>query len=1159
LDHGEFIRFRMDIGYFFLDIKRNIIHNPEGLYLHQIAPFTGRQQELGLLNQQLDEALNYSGGFILVKGEIGVGKTWLLNQFMNGIKQRDLHILHGKVIKDDVKPYSPFTQMIKHYLCDLEHNRSWLLKYLPPEIAPHFTHLIPDLRNNYPINSQDLAYTVDKTSFLYSFQRFFENLSRSKPLVLILDDVHWMSGESAQLLNYLVKRIIDQSILIVGTTRLEFDNPVLKGLINEFNTERLVNNISLANFSQKETEDYLCGKFEGNLSNHFINWLFGITKGNPLFIEEILKALIRQNIIHQDKGGNEWQTEDDYEDFTITETVDSVIHYRLGSLASDEMKMLHGAAVIGERFSPELLRRLFDTMPDEQFLRSNRILIASGMITEPDDMQQFAHPLIHTLHYRRISISRRRELHRKFAGILRDCNRSEEEILFHLTKDLLPSEETEELACHLYKVSMALMLSSYQYPIAWEYLNIANEIADKISLEDKQRLKIRAEFNYLSWKMGRDCLSSDESEHLAGELIHNDLNKEAALTFRILFHKALITQDIEKAEDYFEKGLSLLETHGSFYWTFVVEHCLLQRRKELLEESEREALTLAEEIPQDRAPEALYKVFTNLGFVSYLKGDVNQAHQYLTRARKIVEMQHLLHHVGDSSSNLGLVEMAMGKLDSALIRFNEAIREAELLRLEPLIGINLLYIGSYFRYKGEYGQALSCFDRAMEKADSTNNPRLKLSVQISRAKAFLRLDDIESAESILSGIHEDRISKQMHCDIQIMGSQIHLKKNELELAEESIDTVLKRTEELHSGMRHGIALGVKALILLHRGMQPSALDNLENSKGKLLAKGEMPYMSEILIDFGLAMGGAQGETIFMEGLEILSIMQATAEVSRFYDVMKKKEGFKDAAELISQMLDDISVNQIEVSTFGGLAVKKPGDTDVVANREWKTRKSQELLALILVQSGSRGSTREILASHLWPETTKKKSLLNLRVALSNLNKVMGCQAIHQEGPFLSLDREFVWSDLWTFESLAKEWQTFKQSGKFHPAEDRARRAVTLYKGYFLPEFYSLPVADKQDELKNTMRELLFWLAIRCIDRVEWPESILFAKKLLLLDACNEQACRIIMHGLHNQGDRTGAIRQFERLCKCLEAEFDTVPGPETVKLYDRIASSRQIE
>ncbi|MEN8207917.1 MAG: BTAD domain-containing putative transcriptional regulator, partial [Candidatus Fermentibacteria bacterium] len=512
-------------------------------------------------------------------------------------------------------------------------------------------------------------------------------------------------------------------------------------------------------------------------------------------------------------------------------------------------------------------------------------------------------------------------------------------------------------------------------------------------------------------------------------------------------------------------------------------------------------------------------------------------------------------HIGYSSSNLGLIEMAMGRFDSALTRFNDSIKEAELLRLEPLMGINYLYLGSFYRYKGEYEQSLIFLDRAAEKAESINNPRLKLNSEVNRAKTHLKMEDIDIAESILSGISEDRISKQMLYDIQIMQTHIHLKKSRIKLAEETIDRVMKETKKLHSEMRYGIALGLKALVLLRRDMQPEALNTLEHSKSKLLAKGEMPYMSEILVDFGLAMGGAEGETIFTEGLEMLSAMQATEEISRLYEIVKKKDGFIDAAERIGEMIDGIIVDRIAVSTFGGLIVKRSGDTDVVANREWKSRKAQELLALILVQSSARGTTREILASHLWPETTKKKSLLNLRVALSHLNRVLGFQAIRQEGPFLALDRDHIRSDLWAFESLAKEWRTLKQAGKFHPAEDRARKAVSLYRGYFLPEFYSLPVADKQDELKNMMRELLFWLAGRCIDRIEWNEAILFAKRLLLLDACNEQACRIIMQGLHNQGDRTGAIRQFEHLSKCLKSEFDTVPGSETVKLHDMIAAS----
>lgn len=1119
--------------------------------MQYFTPFTGRQKELKWLNQHLEKALNYSGGLVLIKGEIGVGKTRLLNRFVDKIEERNFHILDGRVIKDEARPFSPFIQMIEYYLCNLEHNRSWLVKLLDPEIAPYFIHLMPRIKNHYPLNMPNLAHPIDNLSFVYSFKRFFENLSKSKPLVLILDDIQWMSGESIELLKYLVRRIIDQPILFVATTRSHEDNLELQQTIDEFNTDRLIFNINLTNLSQSETEYLINQKFEIDLPNHFLHWLFTITKGNPLFIEEIVKTLIRQNIIFRDITRNEWLVEEDYEDFPISDTVESVINYSLSNLAASELKLLQGAAVIGERFSPEMLRKLFDSMPEKQFLRSNNILVASGMIKDSDSMKQFSHPLIHALLYQKMKINKRRKLHRKLASILKNIKGSDEEIAFHMTKDLLPAEETEKLVRYLFDISRDLLRSSYNYRIAWEYLNTAQRIADDISLLGRERLKIKAEFNHLSWIMGRETLLFKEAERFVTELVDNDLRKEAAITYRMLFHVALISQDLEKAEKYLEKGISLINKDDAFYWTLIVEHCLLQRRKGLFKESEKEAKRLSTEIPLEKAPEALYKVFTNLGLVSYLKGDFKQAHRFLSRARKIIEEQHLLLYAGDSWSNLGLVEMTMGKLDSALMKFNDSIKEAEVLQREPLIGINLLYIGSCFAYKGEYEQAIKFLERAEKKAEETNNPRLKLAVQRGKAKVFLKLDDIEKAASIVKEIPFDRISKEDICDLQNIESNIHLKKNELELAEESIEKSLKHAKGLHSKIRYGSALGIKALILLHKGKQPDALSCLETAKNNLLSKGEKPLISDILVNFGLNIGGVQGEGILIEGLEMLFDMHATATILSLCKVMKNNK-FNNALKFIHERMDDINVTQIEIFTFGGLSVKRPGELSVIANKEWQSRKSQELLALILVQSGSHGTTREILASHLWPETTEKKSQLNLRVALTHLNKVLGNKAILQDGPFLTLNKELTQTDLWTFDSLVKDWQNLKQCGKFHPAEDRARRAITLYKGDFLPEFYSLPLVDKQFELQNRMRDLLFWLSTRCMERVEWREAVLFARRLLILDVCNEQACRIIMQGLYNQGDRTGAIRQFERLNKSLKAELDTTPSPETIKLYKKI-------
>jgi tetratricopeptide (TPR) repeat protein len=203
-----------------------------------------------------------------------------------------------------------------------------------------------------------------------------------------------------------------------------------------------------------------------------------------------------------------------------------------------------------------------------------------------------------------------------------------------------------------------------------------------------------------------------------------------------------------------------------------------------------------------------------------------------------------------------------------------------------------------FLCKGEYEQSIKFFEQAIKIAEEAHSPRLLLVAQVNKAKAFLKLDDIETAESIVRRIQFDKISKKMYCDIHIVKSDIHLKKNELELAEESIEKSLKLAKELHFIPLFAKALGTKALILLHEDMQPEALNCLETAKTMLLLKGEMPVISEILVNFGLFLGGSQGEAIFMEGLEMLFRMGATAKISRLYEVIKKENSFNDALKLI---------------------------------------------------------------------------------------------------------------------------------------------------------------------------------------------------------------------------------------------------------------------
>ena len=179
------------------------------------------------------------------------------------------------------------------------------------------------------------------------------------------------------------------------------------------------------------------------------------------------------------------------------------------------------------------------------------------------------------------------------------------------------------------------------------------------------------------------------------------------------------------------------------------------------------------------------------------------------------------------------------------------------------------------------------------------------------------------------------------------------------------------------------------------------------------------------------------------------------------------------------------------------------------------------------------------------------------MSLSHIRKVLGSDAILQDGDYLTLNQDIIRTDVWEFNELLDEWDSSIRKGRDHTAEDRAVKAIELYKGLFLPEFYSLPLEDEQFRLQSRMKELLLWMALRCMDRVEYRTALIYARKLLTMDPCSEQACRIVMESLVANDDWTTAIRQFNRLKRSLNLEFGAEPNNKTIALYESILNQHK--
>ncbi|MBN1150909.1 AAA family ATPase [candidate division WOR-3 bacterium] len=1115
--------------------------------------FVGRQKEFIELEKYLEEAVNFNGKAVLIKGETGVGKTTLLKKFSDYVREQNLNLLNAKSYMDDVGGYTPFIRSLEDFIEGLEFPRKTLQRIIKNDYAVYLSCLVPKIKEMFPVEYKDEEKIGNKTYLHYSYYAFISNLSKLKPVVLLIDDIQWMSSESLELLKYLVRRTHESPILIVATERAYGNGKSAKFSEKELLPENSVLLIELSNLAQNDVKKFLDAKFKSNYLNDFQNWLYSLTKGNPLFVERILEVLINRNVFKQANG--EWVVSEEYKDFQIPKTLESVLGSHLSELSPVEKKIIESASVIGENFDLSILRELQKTMPQDQFTDTCENLKHLNLLTYSGTSGVFSHPLIRELIYERMKITTRRETHRRLASILKSNKSQKAEISRHLTKDLSEDEITKELALYLYEISEKFF-ENYDYKLAWENIKIAREISSKTDVPDEKKALLESEYNYIAWVLGKTESKKTDGKKLLRDLEKYGFTEQAAKYCRMRFHSSLSDQNFAEAEECLNKAFTFAKDKSEIHWMLSADKCLFMRRKGLLNESKELSKKLISEIPEDAAPLSLYKACSNIGLVLYLKGQYKSAREYITKALNIAKKNRFLDYISECYSNLGLIEISLGRLDSALSNLNIALEQAQSLDLDQSMGIDLFYMGNCYEILGELDIARRYYEFALQKAEKIDNSRLCASIQTQKAILLAEKGDIEDADAIIKKINQKALDKGARCGYLTVNGLLYLKKNDYDLSEKYLDEALKTAKKLAIKSRQIKALAIKNILLLKRNKKKQALESYEKTRKSALKHKEKIVFKSLPIDFGLELGGKKGEKIFFEGMDMLYDIGARKAVENLIPSMKKA-GFKNALKKATENTSAFMDQKIEVYTFGGLYVKKPGEYNFVSLKEWKLAKSKELLAMLLLSSSGCNYTREMMTSELWPEADMKKGSNNFRVVLNQLINVVGEKIVLREGDTVKLDKEKLDADYFRFEKSLLDWKSQKRKINFYAAEKSALLAAEIYKGIFLPEFYFEKAVEKQRELQASMREILLWLSELNLQRLELKKAAEFAQRMLAMDSCDEQAGRIIMRCMLGQGDRIGAIKYFEFMKKSLNEEYGVEPSSETIELYKKICSDSE--
>jgi len=373
----------------------------------------GRERELDELLAHWQRTEERQSHFVLLSGEPGIGKTRLARELIVYARLKGAITLWGRCYEQEVAvPYRPFIDAFKDYMAGQP--LETLHRQIDPSAA-ELVRLVPGLSDRLgPITpNPPLPPHEERLRLFDGVATFLRTLAAERSALLFLDDLHLADEASLLLLQHLVRHIYDVPLLILGAyreTELSRQHP-LPRLLVELNQERLVSRLALRRLDQHAVGELIQAMYDVAITPDGVQAIYRETEGNPFFVEEVVKAMVEEDVLQTEKPAMSIQ---DWIAHRIPQSINDSISRRLDRVSPESTHLLTLAAVIGRRFPLDLLLAVTD-LDEEAALDALDEAVAAQLVRpfQPDVGQIFVfqHPLIAQTLRKELNVRRRARLH----------------------------------------------------------------------------------------------------------------------------------------------------------------------------------------------------------------------------------------------------------------------------------------------------------------------------------------------------------------------------------------------------------------------------------------------------------------------------------------------------------------------------------------------------------------------------------------------------------------------------------------------------------------------------------------------------------------------------------------------------------------------------
>ena len=409
-------------------------HEAETTAVGVLAPLAaqvvGRRRELAGLEEAFERARRGTRGVVFVGGPAGIGKTTLVDAFLERVRAAgDTHVARGQSVEQygAGEAYLPVLEAWARLARDARgstlvdhlrrHAPTWLAQ-LPALLEPSEHGVL-----------QHRAQGATRERMLREMAELLEAFTAERPMILVLEDLHWSDHSTLELIAYVAQRRTPAHLLLIGTYRSaevkRGDSP-LRAISQELQARRCCDEIQLTPLALPDVGTYLRGRLEGGeVEDDLARLIHRRTDGHPLFVVNVVDYALRQGLLADQSG--RWSLRGGHGalESAVPDSLRQMIERQLETLTPDDRQALEAASVMGAQFSIAAVATALQTDADalddrcEGLAWTGHFVQAAGVEEWPDGTisgrYRFVHALYRDVLYDRVAAARRVRLHRRIA------------------------------------------------------------------------------------------------------------------------------------------------------------------------------------------------------------------------------------------------------------------------------------------------------------------------------------------------------------------------------------------------------------------------------------------------------------------------------------------------------------------------------------------------------------------------------------------------------------------------------------------------------------------------------------------------------------------------------------------------------------------------